>query len=84
MMATSAFNELTDKDIVRESARKAGKAARPSRVISEMVKAAGDTEVDMIAHLVNQVIVEVITAKCELSITEKVILSQEENISDWN
>ena len=77
MMATLAFNELTDKEIVRES-------ARPSRVVSEMVKAAGDTEVDMIAHLVNQVIVEVIPAKCELSIREKVILSQEKNISDWN
>ena len=82
MMATLAFNELTDKEIVRESARKAGKTARPSRVVSEMVKAAGDTEVDMIAHLVNQVIVEVIPAKCELSIREKVILSQEKNISD--
>ena len=71
MMATSAFNELTDKDIVRESARKAGKAARPSRVISEMVKAAGDTEVDMIAHLVNQVIVEVITANVNLALGKR-------------
>ena len=34
---------------------KNGKAAGPSEVVSEMVKAAGEVKVDMITDLVNQI-----------------------------
>ena len=43
--------------MVREliSKMKNGKAAGPSEVVSEMVKAAGEVKVDMITDLVNQI-----------------------------
>ena len=51
---------LIDKDMVRASISKMknGNAAGLSRVVSEMVKVAGEAGVDMIADLVNQIIVE--------------------------
>ena len=60
---------LSDKDMVRKSVSKIKKekAARPSGVVSEIVKAAGETEVDMITDLINQIIVEgVISVEWEL------------------
>ena len=45
---------------------KNGKAAGPSCGVSEMVKAAGETRVDMITELVNEIIVRVIPAEWEL------------------
>ena len=49
---------LIDKDMVRESISqmKNGKTVRPSIVVSEMVKAVGEAEDDMITGLVNQII----------------------------
>ena len=35
-----------------------GKAPEPSGLVSKMVKAAGETGVDMITELVNQIVVE--------------------------
>ena len=51
---------LIEKNIVRESVikMKNGKAAGPSRVVSYMLKAAGEAGVHMITDLVNQIIVE--------------------------
>ena len=50
------------------SKRKNGKAARPSGVVSEMVKAAVEARDDMITDLVNHIIAErVILAEWELS-----------------
>ena len=51
---------LIDKDMVRASISKMKNwnAAGLSRVVSEMVKVAGEAGVDMIADLVNQIIVE--------------------------
>ena len=47
---------------------KNGKTAGPSGVVSEMVKAAGETGADMVTDLVNQIIVEgAIPAKWECS-----------------
>ena len=56
----SSTPHLIDKDMVREptSQVKNRKAARPSGVASEMVKAARDAGIDMITDLVNQIIVE--------------------------
>ena len=62
--------DLIYKDIVRESISKMknGKAVGLSVVVSEMVKAAGEVEVNMIIDLVNQIIVEgFIPAEWELS-----------------
>ena len=63
---------LIGKGMVRESVSKIknGKFAGPSRgFVSEMVKAAGEARVHMIADLVNHIIVEgVIPAEWELSI----------------
>ena len=49
----------TDKDMIRESVSKMknGKNARPSGLVSEMVKVAGETGVSMITDLVNQIFV---------------------------
>ena len=57
-------------DMVRVSISKMKnrKAAGPSTVVSEMIVAVGEAGVDMITDLVNQIIVEVIPAECELSI----------------
>ena len=47
---------------------KIGKATRPSGGVSEMVKTAGETGVDMITDLINQIFVErVIAAEWELN-----------------
>ena len=46
---------------------KNGKAAGPSGVVSEMVKAAGKAGVDMITDLVNQIIVGYFPPEQELS-----------------
>ena len=46
---------------------KNGKIVRPSGVVSEMVKAAGETGVGMITDLVNLIIVVVIPAEWEFS-----------------
>ena len=46
---------------------KNGKIVRPSGVVSEMVKAAGETGVGMITDLVNLIIVVVISAEWEFS-----------------
>lgn len=42
---------------------KYGKAAHPSRLVSEMVKVPGETGFEIITGLVNQIIVEVIPAE---------------------
>ena len=66
----SIIPDLIYKDIVRESISKMknGKAVGLSVVVSEMVKAAGEVEVNMIIDLVNQIIVEgFIPAEWELS-----------------
>ena len=66
----SVIPDLIYKDIVRESISKMknGKAVGLSGVVSEMVKAAGEVEVNMITDLVNQIIVEeFIPAEWELS-----------------
>ena len=49
---------LIGKDMVKESISqmKNGKTVRPSIVVSEMVKAVGEAEDDMITGLVNQII----------------------------
>ena len=68
--AGSVIPDLIYKDIVRESISKMknGKAVGLSVVVSEMVKAAGEVEVNMITDLVNQIIVEgFIQAEWELS-----------------
>ena len=60
---------LSDKDMVRKSVSKIKKekAAGPSGAVSEIVKAAGETEADMITDLINQIIVEgVISVEWEL------------------
>ena len=60
---------LVDKDMIRESISKMKnwKAAGPSSLVSEMVKAAGEAGVDMITNLVSQIIVEgVIPTEWEL------------------
>ena len=53
----SDIPRLTDKDMIRKSISKIknGKAARPSDVASEMVKAARKAGVDMITELMNQI-----------------------------
>ena len=59
---------LMDKDMVGESLSKMKnrKAAGPSGVLPEMVKAAGEAEVDMITDLINRIIIGVIPAEWEL------------------
>ena len=49
----------TDKDMIRESVSKMknGNNARPSGLVSEMVKVARETGVSMITDLVNQIFV---------------------------
>ena len=66
----SGITSVIDKEMVRDliSKMKNGKAAGPLGVVSEMVKAAGEEEVDMIINLVNQIIVEgIILTKWKLS-----------------
>ena len=46
-----------------------GKAARLLGLVSEMVRAAGETGIDMIIDLVNHFIVRVIPREWELSVT---------------
>ena len=55
----SGVPRLIDKDMVRKSISKMrnGKAARPSGVLSEMVKATGKAGVGMITDLLNQIII---------------------------
>ena len=56
----SSVPHLIEQDMFRESISKMknGKAAGPSGAVSEIVKAGGEAEVDMITDLVNQIIVE--------------------------
>ena len=51
---------LIDRNTVRKAVRKMknGKAAGPSGIVSEMVKAAEEDSVDMITDLINQIIRE--------------------------
>ena len=51
---------LIDKDMVRESVSKTkdGKVARPSGLVSEMVKLTEQARIDLITHLVNEIIVK--------------------------
>ena len=66
----SGVPRLIDKDMVRKSISKMrnGKAAGPSGVLSEMVKATGKAGVGMITDLLNQIIIEgVIPAEWKLS-----------------
>ena len=61
---------LLHKDMIRDSISKMKKrkAARPSGLVSEMVKEAGETGVEMIIDLVkNHIIVRVIPAEWKLS-----------------
>ena len=65
----SGVPRLIDKDMVRKSISKMrnGKAAGPSGVLSEMVKATGKAGVGMITDLLNQIIIEgVIPAEWKL------------------
>ena len=59
-----------DKHMVREAVRKMkyDKAARPSGIVTEMIKAAGEASIEMITALLNQIIKEgVLPADSELS-----------------
>lgn len=47
---------LIDKDMVRDSVSNIEIPAAPSGLVSEMVKVAGEPEIDMIKDIVNQVI----------------------------
>ena len=49
----------TDKDMIRDSISKMknGNNARPSGLVPEMVKVAGETEVSLITDLMNQIFV---------------------------
>ena len=49
-----------EKEMVREavSKMKKGKAAGPSGVVAEMLKAAGETGIEMITNLTNQIVIE--------------------------
>ena len=61
---------LIDRSMVRKAVRKMknGKAAGPSGIVSEMVKAAEEDSVDMISDLINQIIREgVVPEDWELS-----------------
>ena len=51
---------MIDKDMVGESISKTkdGKVARPSGLVSEMVKLTEQARIDLITHLVNEIIVE--------------------------
>ena len=66
--AVGGVTSLINKDIVRDSISKMknGKATGSSVVVSEMVKETGEAGTDLIANLVNQIIVEgVIPAEWE-------------------
>ena len=58
----SSIPHLIEKDMVREyiSKMKNVKAAGPSGVVSEMIKAAREAKVDMITDMKNYIIVRVI------------------------
>ena len=49
---------IIEKEMVRDavSKKKQGKAARPSGVIAEMLKAAAQTDIEMIIDLTNQIV----------------------------
>ena len=51
---------MIDKDMVGESISKTkdGKVTRPSGLVSEMVKLTEQARIDLITHLVNEIIVE--------------------------
>lgn len=51
---------MIDKDMFGESISetKDGKVARPSGLVSEMVKLTEQARIDLITHLVNEIVVE--------------------------
>ena len=57
-----------EKEMVREAVNKMkAKAAGPSAVVAEMLKAAGETGIEMITNLTNQIVRGVIPADWDLS-----------------
>ena len=64
---------------------KIGKATRPSGGVSEMVKTAGETGVDMITDLINQIFVErVIAAEWELNTIVNCCIGKWASLEKWH